>query len=138
MHLSKSVTLFDVIIILDFNVNLLSVNAKLFFDETTCIVQDSQSKVTVGAGNEFGELYYLDGSISSSNNLQSFKNSQCCVSKVTWHNRLSHLDDRSLNVLEGLLVQDMRVFLLVMCVIKLNNLVIHFRIVNINQLRQEN
>lgn len=89
----------------DFNVNLLSVHklckynsCKVTFDESSYVVQDSQSKVTVGTGNESGGFYYLDSSIASGKVFSSVK-TQFCVSKLTWHNKLGQPTNQSRSVL---------------------------------------
>lgn len=54
--------------------------------------------MTVGTGNESGGLYYLDSTCASGKTFASVK-TQWCVSNLTWHNRLGHPADQSLNVL---------------------------------------
>lgn len=106
LQLSNALTLFDVFVIPDFSVNLLSVHkvcrdskCKVVFDEYSCVVQDSQSKGTVETGNESGGLYYISsspsGTISTKTNL-----AKCFVAKITWHSRLGHPAEPALNVLK--------------------------------------
>lgn len=64
--LSNNITLFDVLVVPDFNVNLLSVHKlardnKLVvgFDEYQCYVQDSLRKNVVGTGSQAGGLYFF-------------------------------------------------------------------------------
>lgn len=107
LPLSRNLTLFDVFVIPDFNVNLLSVHklcrdskCSVLFDEYNCVVQDSRSKGTVDTGSESGGLYYMkscpSGIISSKAN-----SARCFVSKLTWHSRLGHPADPALNVLKN-------------------------------------
>lgn len=67
MQLSNSLILFDVFVVPDFNINLLSVHklckdskSEVVFNEHKCIVQDSQSKEMVETGNQIGGLYYMN------------------------------------------------------------------------------
>ncbi|XP_052622581.1 retrovirus-related Pol polyprotein from transposon RE2 isoform X2 [Lactuca sativa] len=106
MNLSNSLTLFDVFVVPDFNVNLLSVhkvckdsNCKVVFNEHNCKIQDLQSKVTVGNGRESGGLYYINSAPLGSLSNSSISSSVCCVSKLTWHNRLGHPSDQVLSSL---------------------------------------
>ncbi|XP_023771360.1 uncharacterized protein LOC111920014 [Lactuca sativa] len=67
LQLSSHLTLFDVFVVPDFNVNLLSVHklckdsgCEVVFSERTCKIQDSLSKKMVENGRESRGLYYLD------------------------------------------------------------------------------
>jgi len=107
MQLSGSVTLFDVFAVHDYHVNILSVHNlcrdskyQVVFNEYDCLVQDSQSKVTVETGNEYEGRYYLD--YKSSGNIVSRANHAICFgSRVTWHSRLGHPSDQALKALKG-------------------------------------
>lgn len=96
MNISEKLTLFDVFVILDFNVNLLSVHklckdskCKVLFDKYNYTRWDSQSMEIVETSNEGGGLYYFSSIPlgKPSNNSSVIK---CFVSKLTWHRRLSH------------------------------------------------
>ena len=106
MNLSNSLTLFDVFAVPDFNVNLLSVhkvykdsNCEVVFNEHNCKIQDLQSKVMVGNGRESGGLYYINSAPLGSLSNSSISSFVCCVSKLTWHNRLGHPSDQVLSSL---------------------------------------
>lgn len=105
LNISNSLTLFDVFVVPEFNVNLLSVHkvckdnkCEAVFNEHSCKIQDLHSKEMVGNGNESGGLYYVD-SVPSGNSFRS-NSTVCCVSKLTWHNRLGHPSDQALNSLK--------------------------------------
>lgn len=106
LPLTNSLTLFDVFVVPDFNVNLLSVHklckdtkCDVVFNEHNCFVQDSQSKGTVETGNESGGLYYID-SFTQGIKIPNTSFSKCFVSKFTWHSRLGHPAEQALNVLK--------------------------------------
>lgn len=106
MPFSESLTLFDVLVVPEFSVNLLSVHklcrhrkCDVIFNEYSCSVQGSQSKETVGTGSESGGLYYYNSSNTGKN--KSFLSIvKCYVSKHVWHNRLGHPGDQALVVLK--------------------------------------
>lgn len=107
MQLSDSLVLFDVFVVPDFNINLLSVHklckdskCEVVFNEHKCTVQDSQSKEMVETGNQTGGLYYMNNftSVKIKANCSKIK---CCVSKLTWHARLGHPAEQALNVLKN-------------------------------------
>lgn len=67
LPLTNSLTLFDVFVVPDFNVNLLSVHklckdtkCDVVFNEHNFFVQVSQSKGTMEAGSESGGLNYIE------------------------------------------------------------------------------
>ncbi|GJX21538.1 ribonuclease H-like domain-containing protein [Tanacetum coccineum] len=107
LRLTENVVLFDVLMIPEYTVNLLSVNkmikdSKYFmgFDESKCYIQDLKFGKIVGTGSESGGLYMFD----CNNNGKSFAglcNSGivCYVSKELWHCMLGHLADQVLSVL---------------------------------------
>lgn len=104
--LSKSVTLFDVLVVPDFNVNLLSVHKvvkdnriRVAFDETECYFQDLQAKLNAGTGSQVGGLYYVEKG-NSGRVVSNFAFiPKCFVSKATWHNRLGHPSEPVLRIL---------------------------------------
>ncbi|GJR48866.1 hypothetical protein Tco_1316969 [Tanacetum coccineum] len=70
LRLSGGIVLFDVLVVPEYNVSLLSVNkmvkdSKLFvgFDESKCYIQDLNLEKIVGTGSEFGGLYLFDDKI---------------------------------------------------------------------------
>lgn len=107
LPLSNSVTLFDVLVVPDFNVNLLSVHKvvkdnkiRVCFDESECYFQDLQKKMIVGTGSQTGGLYFID-----EGNCKEFKSNysclaKCYVSKSTWHCRLGHPSEPVLTILQ--------------------------------------
>lgn len=67
MQLSNSLTLFDVFVFPNFNINLLSFHklrkdseCNVVFNEHNCYIQDLQSKGTMETGNLSSGLYYLE------------------------------------------------------------------------------
>nr|KAJ0213000.1 hypothetical protein LSAT_V11C400157850 [Lactuca sativa] len=103
MNMTNSLTLFDVFAVPDFNVNLLSVHkvckdstCEVIFNEHGCKIQGLQSKVMVGNGRESGGLYYMNNEPSGNSLRVNNSSSFCCVSKLTWHNRLGHPSDQAL------------------------------------------
>ncbi|GKC30037.1 hypothetical protein Tco_1037331 [Tanacetum coccineum] len=105
--LTANVLLFDVLVIPDYNVSLMSVHklikdSKLFVgsDETKCYIQDLNLVKTLGTGSKANGLYLFDvdqigKSIAGSAN-STFV---CHVSKQLWHSRLGHHADHVLSVL---------------------------------------
>lgn len=109
MNLSNFITLSHVFVVPDFHVNLLSVDmlckynkCRIVFNENSCVVHGSMSKVTVVTGKESGGLYYLDNKSLGRYNFV-LNNSKLSVCKLTWHNRLRHLVNQALNVLQQVL-----------------------------------
>ncbi|GJY52425.1 putative RNA-directed DNA polymerase [Tanacetum coccineum] len=97
LRLNNDVVLFDVLVVPEYCVSLLSVHklikdSKLvvMFDEYKCLIQDLKKGRVLGTGSEFGGLYVFDGdsmSVLCKSNLMFFV---CHVSKDVWHNRLGH------------------------------------------------
>lgn len=88
MSLSNFVSLLDVFVIPDFNVNLLCVHkihrdnkCKFVLNENNCVIQDSLSKETVETANESCGLYYLKDNFVGRISFLS-KSSLCCISKL--------------------------------------------------------
>ncbi|XP_052626943.1 uncharacterized protein LOC128133515 [Lactuca sativa] len=74
LQFSENLTLFDVFVVPDFNVNILSVhklckdtNCEVVFNENCSKVQGLQSKKVVENGRDSGGLYYLDAFPSDNN-----------------------------------------------------------------------
>lgn len=112
--LSTSLTLKDVLYVPTFKFNLLSISALTressvsvsFFPESF-VIQDSSQKVMIGKGSRFDDLYVLHSKDLIPATLSTSVNaSPAFVNKVsfqTWHNRLGHLSDQRLAVLNKLL-----------------------------------
>lgn len=106
LNLPNKLTLFDVFVVPEFNVNFLSVHklcmdskCKVLFDEYICMVQDSQSMETMETVNEGGGLYYVNSTLSRKSSYNSSV-VKCFVSKLTWHIKLGHPSDQYLNALK--------------------------------------
>ncbi|GKC55070.1 ribonuclease H-like domain-containing protein, partial [Tanacetum coccineum] len=95
------IVLFDVLVVPEYNVSLLSVNkmikdSKFFvgFDEHKCYIQDLNLGKLVGTGSVTGGLYLFDldkiGKSASSNSVFV-----CHVSSELWHCRLGHPADQA-------------------------------------------
>ncbi|XP_071689317.1 uncharacterized protein [Rutidosis leptorrhynchoides] len=111
---SSDITLFDVLVVPEYSVNLMSVyklarDGKKFiaFDEFNCYIQDLPHKGVMGktreTGSIHGGLYVLDN-ISDIGNISShdYKPS-CYLTKHIWHNRLGHHAEPVMQVLKGTL-----------------------------------
>lgn len=110
MKISDRIILYDVLVIPEYCVSLLSVqklakDCKLFvgFDEDTCYIQDSKTRTTVGTGRESDGLYILD---VKSKFVGCSSVSSCYLSKVVWHSRLGHPADQVLHLLKSRLNLD--------------------------------
>ncbi|KAK1412979.1 hypothetical protein QVD17_34637 [Tagetes erecta] len=106
LKLSEHITLKDVLVIPEYNVNLLSVNKmakenKVYslFTESTCYVQDFLRQKLLMTGNEVGGLYFAN----TVNKSLFFKSNNAQISGKLWHNRLGHPSDKVLNVLKDIL-----------------------------------
>ncbi|XP_035830149.1 uncharacterized protein LOC118479628 [Helianthus annuus] len=102
IKLSDKVILYDVFVVPDYCVNLISVHklardCKLIvsFDEQTCYIQDSQTKKVQVTSSQFDGLYFC-GSSSVSNKVG---NSSCDIN--LWHARLGHPAEPVLHVLKN-------------------------------------
>ncbi|GJR14006.1 putative RNA-directed DNA polymerase [Tanacetum coccineum] len=105
LKLSEKITLYDVLYVPEYTVNLLSVHklardSKLFigFDEFKCYIQDLHLKKTLGTGSQHGGLYFID----FNNKPETFIkcNNMICHSNTFWHNRLGHPSDQVLKALK--------------------------------------
>nr|GEW25280.1 ribonuclease H-like domain-containing protein [Tanacetum cinerariifolium] len=108
LKLSEKIVLFDVLVVLEYCVSLLSVNklikdSRMFvgFTETKCFIQDLHLNKIVGTGSENGGLYMFDSVSPFSSNCQTIGNqsSVCYVSKSVWHTRLGHPSDQAIDML---------------------------------------
>ncbi|GJV79911.1 ribonuclease H-like domain-containing protein [Tanacetum coccineum] len=107
MPLTDYLTLFDVLVVPEYCVSLMSVhkvardNKLVFaFDELKCYIlnQDLKAGKVLGTGRQFGGLYYFDGNLGSELK-SSYINNVCFLSMYTCHCRLGHPADQVLNVL---------------------------------------
>ncbi|GJX73972.1 ribonuclease H-like domain-containing protein [Tanacetum coccineum] len=107
MPLTDYLTLFDVLVVPEYYVSLMSVHkvdrdSKLViaFDELKCYIlnHDLKAGKVLGTGRQFGGLYYFDGN-QGRELKSSCVNNVCFLSKYTWHCRLGHPADQVLNVL---------------------------------------
>ncbi|GKB53758.1 putative RNA-directed DNA polymerase, partial [Tanacetum coccineum] len=112
LKINNEVTLYDVLVVPEYTVSLLSVHKlsrdnKLFvgFDESNCYIQDLKANRTVGIGKQYNGLYLFDVDnackIVSNNCIAS-----SFVSKTLWHQRLGHPADQVLDVLKTTLNLD--------------------------------
>ncbi|GJZ34215.1 putative RNA-directed DNA polymerase [Tanacetum coccineum] len=114
MVLSRNLTLYDVLVVPDYCVSLMSVHkvAKdsgliIAFNENKCFVlpQDLREMKILGTGNQIDGLYYFNnGDVQGINT--GFEKLNCNLSKYIWHSRLGHPSDQVLKVLEHELVFD--------------------------------
>nr|GEU98547.1 ribonuclease H-like domain-containing protein [Tanacetum cinerariifolium] len=113
LKLTSNIVLFDVLVIPEYCVSLLSINklvkdSKLHvsFDEYDCIIQDLKRENILGTGSETGSLYVFNPECKALN----FKsnNSFLCfnVSKGIWNNILGYPLDQVLTVLKNRLSID--------------------------------
>ncbi|GJX64114.1 ribonuclease H-like domain-containing protein [Tanacetum coccineum] len=108
LKLSEKIVLFDVLVVSEYCVSLLSVNklikdSRMFvgFTETKCFIQDLHQNKIVGTSSENGGLYMFDSISPLSSNCQTIGNqsSVCYVSKSVWHTRLGHPSDQAVDML---------------------------------------
>ncbi|GKD85141.1 ribonuclease H-like domain-containing protein, partial [Tanacetum coccineum] len=107
LRLSNGLTLYDVMVIPEYCVTLISVHklAKenkviVAFDENRCyfLNQDLNLKNVLGIGDQCEGLYYYNNQGIKSNN--STLRYQCLLSQHDWHCRLGHPAEHVLNVLK--------------------------------------
>ncbi|GJT24836.1 ribonuclease H-like domain-containing protein [Tanacetum coccineum] len=110
LKLSDNVVLFDVLVVPEYCVSLLSVNKlirdnRLFvrFTKSKCYIQDLHHNKIIRIASENGGLYLFDTPSSFSSNCQTLGNmtATCYVSKSLWHNRLGHPSDQAVDVLHS-------------------------------------
>ncbi|GJT89708.1 ribonuclease H-like domain-containing protein [Tanacetum coccineum] len=107
LRLSNGLTFYDVIVIPEYCVTLISVHKLIkenkvivAFDENMCyfLNQDLNLKNVLGIGEQCEGFYsYNDKGIKSNTSTLRF---QCMLSQHDWHCRLGHLTDPVLNVLK--------------------------------------
>ncbi|KAI3744219.1 hypothetical protein L1987_57296 [Smallanthus sonchifolius] len=102
IRLNNKVTLYDVFVVPDYCVNLLSVyklarDSKLMisFDENKCYIQDLHTKNILETGSQCDGLYFCDDAS------ESIKVCYHSIDTINmWHARLGHPSDQVLNVLK--------------------------------------
>ncbi|GJX30973.1 ribonuclease H-like domain-containing protein [Tanacetum coccineum] len=113
LRLSNGLTLYDVMVIPEYCVTLISVHKLVkenkvivAFDENRCyfLNQDLNLKNVLGIGDQCKGLYYYNGQGIRSNN--STLRYQCLLSQHDWHYRLGHPADLVLNVIKDSLPID--------------------------------
>ncbi|GKD74559.1 ribonuclease H-like domain-containing protein [Tanacetum coccineum] len=94
LKLTNNVVLFDVLVILEYTVSLLSVNkmikdSKLHvgFNEHDCVIQDLKKENVLGTGSESGGFYMFDIDCKLPKVKSNFSILCCHMSKSVWHNR---------------------------------------------------
>ncbi|GKB12493.1 ribonuclease H-like domain-containing protein, partial [Tanacetum coccineum] len=112
LKINNEVTLYDVLVVPEYTVSLLSVHKlsidnKLFvtFDESNCYIQELKANKNVGIGKQLNGLYLFDVNnackIVSNNCIAN-----CFTSKTLLHQRLGHPADQVLDVLKTTLKLD--------------------------------
>ncbi|GJU59725.1 putative RNA-directed DNA polymerase [Tanacetum coccineum] len=108
MVLTKDIILYDVLVVPEYCVSLMSVhkiardsNLIVAFDESNCYVlpQGLREMRCLGIGRQKDGLYFFNNEIKGNNVLFEKANSTCFLSKFVWHKRLGHPADQVLNVL---------------------------------------
>ncbi|GJV56414.1 ribonuclease H-like domain-containing protein [Tanacetum coccineum] len=109
MVLTKDIILYDVLVVPEYCVSLMSVhkiardsNLIVAFDESNCYVlpQGLREMRCLGIGRQKDGLYFFNNEIKGNNVLFEKANSTCFLSKIVWHKRLGHPADQVLNVLK--------------------------------------
>ncbi|GJY69944.1 ribonuclease H-like domain-containing protein [Tanacetum coccineum] len=110
--LNDNITLFDVLVVPEYTVSLLSVHKlsrdnKPFvgFNESNCYIQDLKANKTLGIGRQFNGLYLFDVD-NACKIVSNCSISTCFVSRTFWHQRLGDPVDPVLDVLKGSLNLD--------------------------------
>lgn len=109
LKLSANVILYDVLVVPEYCVSLLSVHklikdSRMFvgFDETKCYIQDMTQNKLMGTGSENGGLYLFD--CPSPHTVLGNLSVKCHVSKSLWHIRLGHPSDQAVSLLQPVLM----------------------------------
>nr|GEZ12794.1 ribonuclease H-like domain-containing protein [Tanacetum cinerariifolium] len=108
LKLNNDVMLFDVLVIPEYTVSLLSMHKLIKdskfivgFDETKCYIQGLKKGRVLETGSEFGGLYLFDKEYNKSTIANNSKFVSCFVSKEVWHCRLGHPANQVLKLLKG-------------------------------------
>ncbi|GJW26816.1 ribonuclease H-like domain-containing protein [Tanacetum coccineum] len=104
LQLSNNVVLYDVLVVPEYCVSLLSVHKLIkdsimfvSFDENKCYIQDVTQNRIMGIGSKTGGLYLFDQLVCQS--LGKSVGITAYVSKSLWHSRLGHPADQFIDVL---------------------------------------
>nr|GEU72821.1 ribonuclease H-like domain-containing protein [Tanacetum cinerariifolium] len=112
LKLNDNITLYDVLVVPEYNVSLLSVhklsrdNKFVGFDDNHCYIQDFKANKNVRIGRQFNGPYLFDVDSSCKKFVSNNSISSCFVSKTLWHQRLGHPADQVLDVLKTTLNLD--------------------------------
>ncbi|GJX15623.1 ribonuclease H-like domain-containing protein [Tanacetum coccineum] len=108
LKLNNDVVLFDVLVIPEYCVSLLSMHKlikdsklSVSFDETKCVIQDLKREKVLGTGSESAGLYVFDANCDKLAVSNQSKFLVCYVSKEVWHNRLGHPANQVLKLLKN-------------------------------------
>ncbi|GKB40653.1 putative RNA-directed DNA polymerase [Tanacetum coccineum] len=108
LKLNNDVVLFDVLVILEYCVSLLSVHKlikdsklSVSFDETKCVIQDLKKEKVLETGSESVGLYVFYANCDKLAVSNQSKFPVCYVSKEVWHNRLGHPANQVLKLLKN-------------------------------------
>nr|GEW08988.1 ribonuclease H-like domain-containing protein [Tanacetum cinerariifolium] len=108
LKLNNDVMLFDVLVIPEYTVSLLSVHKlikdskfSVGFNETKCYIQGLKKGRVLGTGSEFSGLYLFNKEYNKSTVANNSKFVSCFVSKEVWHCRLGHPANQVLKLLKG-------------------------------------
>ncbi|GJY78539.1 retrovirus-related pol polyprotein from transposon TNT 1-94 [Tanacetum coccineum] len=108
LKLFEKIVLFDVLVVPEYCVSLLSVNklikdSRMFvgFSETNCFIQDLHQNKIVRTGSENDGLYMFDSVSPFSSNCQTIGNlsTVCYVFKFVWHTRHGHPSNQVVDML---------------------------------------
>ncbi|GJU85965.1 putative RNA-directed DNA polymerase [Tanacetum coccineum] len=107
MVLTKNLTLYDVLVVPEYCVSLMSVHKVardsgliVAFNENKYFMlpQDLREMKILGTGNQIDGLYYFNDETQGINS--GFEKPKCNLSKYIWHNRLGHPSNQVLKVLK--------------------------------------
>ncbi|GJU78725.1 putative RNA-directed DNA polymerase [Tanacetum coccineum] len=106
LNLTKFLTLYDVLVVPEYSVTLVSIHkvardSKFIvgFDESKCFLmsQDLMDVKIIEIGRQVNGLYYFDNVEGNMLRFGIFSNN----SKINWHNRLGHPSDQVLSILKN-------------------------------------
>ncbi|KAG7552168.1 Integrase catalytic core [Arabidopsis thaliana x Arabidopsis arenosa] len=116
IKLNEYITLYNVLYIPQFRLNLLSVSqltkvlkSKVYFDEGCCVIQDPIKEQKIGEGKQIGGLYVLStspaecSSLDNSSSVSVNANCNAIVDNALWHSRLGHPSFEKIDVLHNVL-----------------------------------
>ncbi|GJV79571.1 ribonuclease H-like domain-containing protein [Tanacetum coccineum] len=107
MQLSEYVVLYDVLVVPEYCINLLSMHklirdSAMFvgFDEHKCYIWDLNQNKVIGTGSESGSLNLFDLPATQNKGTYMSNNITCYDSKSLWYNKLGHPSDQVIDVLQ--------------------------------------